>query len=574
MNRINKATGVGVSARFALVFTLLAFGSYAANLPMAKQKVRLYEGWNLFHLSVAPTGTADQVFRDFPVTNGIAMYDAESFGRTRQFGEGLSAEGLRDSAMRMWYRDDPGASTFRGVMANAVYLCNVTSAYYETEIEGIPEAARLAWHATDASTVMNYIGPSLDPEAGEVKLADYFRNADIGLGKFYRVAGWGPGGVEYEYLPGDVKATDGEAFAIAAERGGTWSGPLYVSPRRGFSFDLSHDTDVFSVRNDTTVTQEVRITFSATSASGNRAFRFCDYAALSDENAAWTNLNDGTVIACALGPNETRKWNIAAEIPPLTDDAGGILTFRATGPSRMLTSIPVFAERPAGDREIWPHGLWVLNAVLGRTTWAESRGNLIHGMKAGGAMKVRLPIYVDALGNMTLLQRVDFYAPGTSSNDVMVAYSGAATPDLGSVFLRRISSTVLPLEDGEARQTDGGRFGDAAEFAFVVAAGSPLNPMHHHHHPNHDGLTSDFKAPLPSGDDFNAYNNKEKPELFSVSNTVRVVWSQGGAWNPEKSLTGTLSWTFSGLHQYGDLVAEGEFTMTRVMPGLVRLGEE
>ena len=88
MNRIGKLTDVGASARLALVSALIALSSPAADLPLVPQRVKLYAGWNLFHLSVTPREGANEIFGKFPVLKGVAMYDAESFLRTPQVTSG------------------------------------------------------------------------------------------------------------------------------------------------------------------------------------------------------------------------------------------------------------------------------------------------------------------------------------------------------------------------------------------------------------------------------------------------------------------------------------------------------
>ena len=538
---------------------------------MAKQKVTLYEGWNLFHLSVAPTGTAEQVFGGFPVTNGVAMYDAEAFMRTRQFTDSYSSEGLRDPAVRMWYKGDPGASSFHAPLANAVYLCNATNAY-TTEIWGVPEAARLFWHKADTNTVMNYIGPSLDDVKDKINPEDYFKAEALGPVKIYRVSGWDETGFEYEYCNFNTDpAVDGEAFAISCNGTKTWSGPLYVTPRYGLLIDINHDSQVLSVRNDSDITQKVEIAVSASEPPGGPRFDpgtstfFIREAGLPDpEQVAWTNFNAATPVAFDLPPAGTASFEVTADIPSLTADAGGIVTVRTLGAAHMKTAIPLLAERTVRHEEKWPRGLWILNAELDRTTFAQSRSNLVHGVRAGGTMKLRLPMYVDSYGQATLLQHVDIYSHAEGGVEELYAFAGGVNTNVADVLKRRISSTVLPMAGGQTASVSG-QFGTRLIFEFAVDAHDKMNPVRHPRHPDHDGLTSDFSAQLPNGDDFSAYNQKVKPELFGVSNTVTLVWKDAqGAWNPGGVQKGRIRWAFSGLHHYGDLVAEGEFAATRV----------
>jgi hypothetical protein len=137
----------------------------------------------------------------------------------------------------------------------------------------------------------------------------------------------------------------------------------------------------------------------------------------------------------------------------------------------------------------------------------------------------------------------------------------------------RISAVCLPVDQPVI--VGAGAFGADAAFAFTVGADSAANPLRHALHPHHDGLKSDFQTPAPSGDDFENYVSKIKPELFSVSNAVSFVWDTlptgAAAWSPEETLHGKLTWDFAGLRREGTLRAQGRFTMRRVstLPTLV-----
>ena len=554
----------------AMSAALLARG---ADLPLAPQRVKLYAGWNLFHLSVTPREGANEIFGKFPVLKGVAMYDAESFLRTQQASAQGRSEGLDDPAVKMWYRDDPDASGFSLLRANTVYICEVTNDF-ETVIWGHPEAARLVWHWANTNTVMNYIGPSLDPGAEDVDIADYFAGCTAGIGRIYRVSGYGPTGMEYEYVSGPVRGRDGEAFAISADRTSRWSGPLYVAPQRGAVLTLDAPQAKLSVRNDSDRSRTVVITFAAaTSPSGailspGSAFSIRENAEVGSD-VTGTNFTETVEIRREILPGSNVEWIVTADIGSLTGNAGGIVSFSDPDGTRMRTSIPLVAESAPYRAE---RGLWIVSAELDASTWAQHPTNLVAGVPTGGRMKVRLPMYVDAQGQMTLLQRVDFRA---GADGKLRAYSGVASDDEKGAFKRRISSTVLPFEVCEMPCESNARFGERAAFRFSVDYLARTNPMRHALHPDHDGLTSDYADVLRSGDDFNAYVGKVKPELFGVRNEIGLVWddpSQGGTSDDVRS--GTLRWTFDGLHRYGTLEASGRFAMRKLTSERVFLGSD
>ena len=185
-------------------------------------------------------------------------------------------------------------------------------------------------------------------------------------------------------------------------------------------------------------------------------------------------------------------------------------------------------------------------------------------VKAGGTMRVRLPLYVGQGGQMKLLQR---FVYGSDSNGVTHIYSPAKekkfTVPIGNV--KRVSSAVLPIDAPEISASSGA-FGTQAEFAFTVGENSRVNPYRHVFHPSHDGLKWNFEDPTPSGDDINNYVSTVKPEMFSVTNRITFAWkaSSGTAWNPDEKLSGSLIWTLDGVRHEGSIRMKGDFTMKRI----------
>ena len=58
-----------------------------------------------------------------------------------------------------------------------------------------------------------------------------------------------------------------------------------------------------------------------------------------------------------------------------------------------------------------------------------------------------------------------------------------------------------------------------------------------------------------------------KPELFSVKNSILLMldFAEGAArWDPQETVIGTCTWSFSGLRHEGNLVASGIMTLRRV----------
>jgi len=84
-------------------------------------------------------------------------------------------------------------------------------------------------------------------------------------------------------------------------------------------------------------------------------------------------------------------------------------------------------------------------------------------------------------------------------------------------------------------------------------------------------MTADYSTNAPSGDDLNNYIGEIKPETFSISNTISMVWSTNSStsagsalWNPEEKVSGSYSHTVHRLRGADDIRMDGTFTLRRV----------
>jgi len=245
-------------------------------------------------------------------------------------------------------------------------------------------------------------------------------------------------------------------------------------------------------------------------------------------------------------------------------------------------AVPVsVTDNGAQGKGTWPQGLWVAAAELDTVTHIGEAADVGDGktndLPSGGKMMVRLPVYVNDDGAMWLLQR---YVYGYDTNGVLQIASGEVELDANAVppgGRRRVSSPFLPTDQPEIA-FESGTFGQTAQVAFSVGERSNVNPMRHAQHPQHDGLMADYSGETPSGDDFNNYVSKVKPELFSIKNRIQFNWDEttGKAWDPEETVGGRLTWEFEGIRhgegeQDGTLRASGKFVMKRVASSAVRM---
>ena len=537
--------------------------------------------WQLVSLNVAPTGTADQVFADWPADT-VGMYDAWSFRRTEQWSATTSTEGARQPMVHLWHRGDPGASEFSKVLANAVYLVQPKQSC-TVSVFGRPEAARITWHPVpDTNTVANYVGLSVDTNRaanGRVALADYFEGCTAGITAIRKVSGIKESGPGESYVFGDLTGSDGEAFAVDAKYVSDWSGVLYVSPQQGIDFGTNGVTGSVSVRNDGATNRTVSIRFrrgDATDSQGIDAPTLRTDAFYWREQSVfgtnWTQFTTAPILR-EVAPGETWTVQIAFDRVSTVDVAaghvlGGILEFAdESGKSAMRTAIPVSAVADGGvyAATSWPQGLWVAEAYFTRASQVTRKGEVAHDVPAGGTMQARLPLAVNAKDDLVLLQRVTV---ARDTNGVARLLAGGLPLPAGWTFERRISSVCLPTDQPAIRPAEGmtSTFGDRATFAFRVGQESRVNPFYHAQHPLHDGLSIDYLDRAPDGDDLENYKGEIKPELFSIGNSIQFVWDEGGstAWSPDETLTGTCTWTLSNVVKDGPLQLTGPFVMRRV----------
>lgn len=544
---------------FCLLSVVLCLAAEATGVRM-RHDIVLKSGWNAFYLPVTIDEPADVFFADWP-TDRVGCYDQAAYLRTKQFTTSAddSTQGAIEPRVRLWARNEPGRSSLHAVIGNAVYLVSITNRTGFTKtVYGEPVAMRMDWHCTTGDDCpLNYLGVSTDGADAQVTGGSYLLGLNTDWETRYRV-----GGRPTLAQPNltlidnkDPSVANFSAVAMDARKTGDWSGPLYISPATGFDLGTNGMMGVLKVRNDSGTNRTVRVAFSGGAWVDGVAplpvpgLQYLDPA----RHTEWQgeNLVDVPYVR-ELTAGETLELRLAVDRE--TDlkgrvgvEYGGVITITDVSPnncSHFQTSVPFSAKADGGEfrRTKWPKGLWAVDVTLDKVSQLASEssdGSSPTPMKAGAAMKLRLLVHVDYNGVMNLMQRAH----------------------LGT---RRVTAAALPTD--QPILPGDGTFGATATFNWTVAETSRVNPFYHARHPDHDGLKSDFKSPAPSGDDFNNYNSTVKPELFSVENALTFAWdgSTGAAWNPEETLSGTCSWTLTGLRREGGIETTGTFTMKRL----------
>ena len=634
-----------MKGRLMAVALAAVVGAASAAEPEIGQAISLKAGWNSVYLRVGPSASADELFADWPV-KWVALYNPVEVLDTRQFSNQSDTEGTKSTGYLVWRRGDAWASSFGAVPANSVLVAFATNDWSGV-FHGVPMAPQIRWHDSLSEGTMNLIGFSVyQPTITDT----YFSGLSVGDGPFYVFGG--PNASYPQIVPttlaGAKPCAAGEVLLVDSKKMSDWSGVLTVSPARGLDFGKEGAVSTLEVRNDGTTAREVSVTVQA--CDGYEGYtpppmpglHWRD-ADLIVSNAEWTALANGTRIAKTLAAGET--WRIETAVDrsgfgsaPSGTVYGAILRIRdesrpvynarnvLEGGSYMQTFVPVRAE-VGGSSLPWPFGLWMTVAELDTVTFMITKDDKATPVRtgdlpSGGKMKVRLPIYVDDHGDMTVLQRFWF---GRNTNGVLRVFSGAIDrSDEPLADLKRVSTPFLPTDQPEIAiprektvlyhdivvtnreittidigELNGWRmqyvltndvpvvttvvdkvvsniFGDTAMAGFTVGENSPVNPLRHAQHPQHDGLTADYLGPTPSGDDLANYLGGTKPELFSITNRVFFFWDAHTAatWNPEQTLTGTLQWEFDGIRREGTVRAKGRFVMKLLTTAPVKLKRE
>ncbi len=561
------------------------------------QEVSLKPGWNAFYLGVAPDETPDELFGEWPI-NFVGAYDAASFLETRQYSMSASSEGALVGGYRVWQRGDVGVTTLKGIAANTVYLCFATNQMSAVKIYGTPVAPRQTWHVSDKNT-LNLVGISA---AEETTIADYFDGLDVGNTIYKRLYGLKQEKVSEVDFGRKEMLKMGSVLAIDSTKVSDWSGVLNVSPMGGIDFGTDGALRTVTVRNDGAKARTVRVKMSRGSAANALEVPSVPMGLMVKDTTTllgaedWKSFSLSDVFEKELAAGETLKLSIAVDRTKYAAGTKGVyygallVVEDVDGGSNMRVVVPVelTSDGGASSATAWPKGIWVLAAELDKVSFVgaermeEKKETLvdkdgveytqvytnkvkgISDVASGGKMKVRLPMAVNREGEMCLLQRLWY---GHDANGVLHVIEGSNASKVPLYSPRRISTAFLPTDQVKIAAADGSKFGAAAWFEFVVGERSNVNPMRHSLHPQHDGLQFDFETVSPSGDDLENYIGTIKPEVFSITNTVNLTWTEGkggSAWQPEETLSGELIWEFGGLRHEGTIRARGPFTMKRL----------
>ena len=578
---IMRKTNILVAGAVALVAGLalrLEAGS-------VRQTITIEPGWSAVYVSVAPEGTADEVFASWPV-DSVSAYSARAFRVTADSAGGLTGEDTVISPFAVWMRAEPHTSTLGRLMADTVLVCHGTNeTAVAVEILGAPSAPRIVWHKSNERETYNYVGVRLAEGTASVKAADYFAGCPsvAGDGPYYVVCNTvdgdqsiiAAGGGFGRHQASAATISDGGVLLVPGTCVSDWSGPLHVSPRDGLDFGADGTVQTVEIRNDGAAAKYVTVSYRD-SAGGetrpNLLYRESDSA---DVMGSWDGLTN--TLMRVLSTGDTWSVAIALDRTKLAGSGaalGGVLHIEEGNPA--MAGYTAFAADigvsavDAKPTVAWPQGLWCVQAKLDAVSWQSSDTKSVDDVAAGGIMPVKFYVHVDAEGRAWLVQRVTVAGSAASDGSVTeTLYGPDATPPTGVAYSRRLSSAVLPVDMGMV-EASSGSFGDASAalgFTYAIGPDSPSNPFHHALHPLFDNKRMDFETSAPDGDNATNYVGSVKPERFTIGGAVVLDFDAGGgtAWTPQERLAGRLTWIYTGVRRQGPVKATGDFTARRVM---------
>ncbi len=538
------------------------------------QTVQLSNGWNAICLQVEPEDPqCDVVFADWPVAH-VSLYNME--GAAARFQ--LNPNEPLDTASEFltWVPGLPaGANALNSVIAGHAYLVFATQAFQRT-LTGRPAVPRMEWvPGTNTYNLMGFC------QAGGATFGTYLAGAGFDMSKLaaYRVGGTNAAAPNY-YTMGGFAGTlgttamePGKAYFISCDKRSSFAGPVQAYPAGTDGMDFPADTSRQTLRlvneNGSPLTVTLTPTNSAPAPSGEvPVFPALLYF---DNLTGWHSFTSAVRNTLQAGG----EWAL-----PLAVDRTGMIQGQSYGGrlvcadsagGRMEIAVEAEYSLPDPARALWPAGLWVGKASLDRVSQVVGGDTVVNGGKASEPMEIRLILHVDGTGRCRLLQRV--LVAGTEDaegNWQPSLYVDEKEVPAGGESVR-ISSVAFGTRNDIAWDETYGGFGNRLRFTYAIQADDPVNPFRHPYHPDHDGLAWDFTTKLPAGDDPNLYIGETKPELFSISNTLNLVWSgtngtgSGSAlWNPSEEASGDVELLVDGIRREGAVLMQGRFELRRV----------
>lgn len=557
---------LGMAGVLCALLVATGYGQYAV------QTVTLAKGWNAVYLQVEPEDTrCEAVFADWPVAS-VSLYNMEQvFAR---FTDSPDEPLNRDDEFLTWVPGLPaGANDLNRVIAGQSYLIFATTSSQRV-VTGRPSVPRINW--VPSTNACNLVGFCQKESA---QFGSFLAGAGFDLTKMSVLSVGGTNAVKPTLLSvgafgglNTAPIEQGKAYFIACDKVSSFSGPVKVSPAgtSGIYFPTNSAYQTLRMKNEHNAPLSVTLTLASSAAAPSGTVPTLPVVQAFDYLEGWQLLTNQVK---TLQTGEEWTLPLAVDRTGMVEGQvyGGVLICQDEAGGHVKIPLEAAYGQPESAHALWPSGLWVGKASLDQVSQVLGNNNVVDGAKAGGTLEFRLILHVDQDKRCRLLQRVIL----AGEEDANGAWNASLYMDENKVpsgmTSVRISSVAFGVGNNIAWDETFGGFGDRVRFTYTLAADDSVNPFRHAYHPDHDGLDAKFKTKLPSGDDPNNYIEVIKPELFSISNTVSLVWADapaaGGSsalWNPSEKVEGELYFQVDGLRREGPILMQGSFELRRI----------
>lgn len=550
-----------------------------ASAQWSKQTVSLNLGWNAIYLQVEPVDSScETVFAGWPVSS-VSLYNMER--TAAQYFLNPSEPQDATAEYLTWIPGQPaGAHALNSVLAGHAYLIYATAAC-QRDLTGRPAVPRIEW--LPGTNALNLVGFRPNPTA---KFGTFLTGAGFNVTKtsIYSLSGTNHtsptisnvGGFSGSY--GTVSMDPGKAYFIACDKVSTFSGPVKVYPAGtdGLFFQTNNSSQFLRLKNESGASLTVTLALTNSAPSPSNVVPVLPTLQYFDALSGWLSLTSGVQKTLLAAEDWTLPLILCRTNMVEGNLYGGVVICSDTAGGRVEVPLEAAYHTPDPTKAQWPAGLWVGTARLNKVSQVLGQHAINDGATAGGIMEFRLILHVGLDGNCRLLQRV-LIAGTTETNGTWnpALYVNEKDVPVGMKTVR-ISAAAFGLKNNiKLDETFGGmggsRFGNRLMFTYAIADDDSVNPFRHPYHPDHDGLKADFATKSPSGDNPDNYIGEIKPELFSISNTVSLVWTNATAasgpsahWTPSETTSGDIRFQVEGIRKEGPLLMQGPFELRRI----------
>ena len=561
--------------RYLSLLSFMSLVSLPAQAAHIMETMTLEKGWNAIYLESTPTSAVcEDFFAGAPVTR-VASYKSEAYSDTRQIADDGTSIDQKPISYYVWLPNDEVASTMTALVGGNVYVIHATNSWSKTFF-GVPAAPRQMWRATaDEDTgFMNVVGVSI--ASGEtVNVKAYFGEGPYGTasGTAYQISGSKTSAPTFLSLglASSPKVQGGKAYALTAAKDGDWPGVIGVQGS-GVDFGSSANYASIMVRNCGTTNHTFRFSISASADETELVPPLSRALPRTDAFGAqqYTNVEESVSWTVELAADEHTDQIFSIDRAQLEEgkEYGAILVVEDLGESKMRVRVPITVAASEQAQTVkFPVGLWSGYIQLEAVSRLDDTNQV--PVKAGGTMKMSVMMHVDSAGGVQLLQRV---AAGVDTNGTLRLWRELESVPADVTNARRFSTVMMSI-DNPAVPAASGKFGESLVFDWIVGENASDNPFRHAWHPDHDGLSADYKSAAPSGDNPANYAGVVKPELWSIKNKMEFSWHENNdphkdvnfEWTPSEKTAGFVTWTVEGLTAKEPIRSMGVFVLQRAI---------